>query len=135
MLERPERVNGKTYKLKPPIIEEAVYLTINDAEINGQLRPVEIFVNSKNMDSYQWISLITRLVSAHMRTSDEFPHFVIEEMLCTHDPHGSYFIPRTSIKVPSIVAHIGHILQEHCKELGLIGPILYLDEEASDDPL
>ena len=127
MLERPERVSGKTYKLKPPIIDEAVYLTINDAEINGQMRPVEIFINSKNMESFQWISLITRLVSAHMRTAEEFPHFVIEEMLETYDPHGGYVIPRTEgVRVHSIVAHIGYILQEHCKTLGVMP---FIDED------
>ena len=119
MLDRPEIVHGVTYKLKPPIIEEAIYLTINSAEVNGQMRPVELFINSKNMDSFQWISLITRLVSAHMRTAGAFPHFVIEEMLNTYDPHGSYFIPGTGVKTPSIVAHIGYILREHCRGLGV----------------
>jgi hypothetical protein len=120
MLDRPEIVHGVTYKLKPPIIEEAVYLTINSAEVNGQMRPVELFINSKNMDSFQWISLITRLVSAHMRTAGEFPHFVIEEMLETYDPHGGYFIPGTGVKVNSIVAHIGITLRDHCKKLGIL---------------
>ena len=119
MLERPEIVHGVTYKLKPPIIEEAIYLTINSAEVRGQLRPVELFINSKNMESFQWISLITRLVSAHMRTADEFPHFVIDEMLETYDPHGGYFIPGSGLKANSIVAHIGHILREHCRGLGV----------------
>jgi hypothetical protein len=119
MLERPEIVHGVTYKLKPPIIDEAIYLTINSAEVCGQLRPVELFINSKNMESFQWISLITRLVSAHMRTAEEFPHFVIDEMLETYDPHGGYFVPGTAFKANSIVAHIGHLLLEHCKKLGV----------------
>ena len=113
MLDRPEVIQGKTYKLKPPIIDEAVYVTINDAEINGTMRPVELFINSKNMASFQWISLITRLLSAHMRVAEEFPIFIVDEMMDTYDPHGSYFIPGSGVKVNSIVAHIGWVLKQH----------------------
>jgi hypothetical protein len=121
MIDRPEIVHGKTYKLKPPIIDESVYVTINDAEIGGAMRPVEVFINSKNMQSFQWISLITRLLSAHMRTAEEFPVFVIDEMLETYDPHGGYMIPKTQgVRVNSIVAHIGWVLKQHCIELGVI---------------
>ena len=120
MLERPEVVHGKTYKLKPPIIEEAIYVTINDADVGGQVRPVEVFINSKNMASFQWISLITRLVSAHMREDREFPAFIIDEMVDTYSPGGFYFIPGTGIRVESIVAHIGIVLRGHCIDLGLV---------------
>ena len=120
MLDRPETVDGKTYKIKPPIIDDAIYITINDAEVAGQVRPVEIFINSKNMDSFQWISLITRLASALMRTSDKFPYFIIDEMLETFDPHGDYVVPKTKgRRANSIIAHIGMVLEDHCKELGI----------------
>ena len=120
MIDRPEIVVGKTYKLNPPIIDEAIYVTINDAEIGGTVRPIEIFINSKDMKSFQWISLITRLLSAHMREDKEFPVFLLEEMDETYSPGGGYFIPRTQYWAHSIVAHIGWILRRHCIELGVV---------------
>ena len=84
------------------------------------MRPIELFINSKDMQSFQWISLITRLLSAHMRTAKGFPTFVIDEMLETYDPHGGYYIPGTQYRAHSIVAHIGWVLREHCRQLGLI---------------
>src|SRR5699024_470067 len=58
-LERPERLLGSTYKVKTPISEHAMYVTINDIVLNGGTeyetrRPFEIFINSKNLDHYQW---------------------------------------------------------------------------------
>lgn len=120
MIERPEVINGATYKIKPPIIDEAVYITINDAKIDGAIRPIEIFINSKNMKNFPWISCVTRLLSAQLRQGGEFPSFVIDELLDTYDPSGGYFIPKTSIKVNSIVAHIGYVLKTHCENLGLL---------------
>ena len=120
IIDRSSVEHGKTYKIKPPVIDEAVYITINDKEINGQLRPVEVFVNSKDMKSFQWISCLTRLISAQFRTNGPFPEFVVYELLQTYDPKGGYVIPKTTIQIPSIVAHIGWILKNHCIELGVI---------------
>ena len=33
-LERPERLIGATYKIKPPVAEHAMYVTINDIILN-----------------------------------------------------------------------------------------------------
>ena len=56
-LERPEVLIGSTYKIKPPVADHAMYVTINDIVLNQgfeheQRRPFEIFVNSKNLDHY-----------------------------------------------------------------------------------
>lgn len=121
MIDRPEIVQGRTYKIKPPIIDEAVYITINDAEINGVIRPIEVFINSKNMQSFQWISCVTRLLSAAMRHDGAFPRYVVDELLDTYDPHGGYIIPGSKgRRANSIVAHIGWVIYEHCELLGLM---------------
>ena len=54
-LERPEVLVGSTYKIKTPISDHAMYVTINDIVLNEgteyeQRRPFEIFINSKNLD-------------------------------------------------------------------------------------
>ena len=71
-VKRPERLEGTTYKLKTPVSEHAFYVTINDIILNEGTeheirRPFEIFVNSKNMDHFQWIVALTRIISAVFR--------------------------------------------------------------------
>lgn len=118
---RPERLVGSTYKISPPVMDDSIYITITDAEFpDGSIRPVELFIVSKDMQSFQWISLISRLVSALFRQPGPFPSYAIDEFLETYDPHGSYFIPGGKGQVNSIVAHIGVIIREHCANLGLI---------------
>ena len=68
-LERPEMLRGTTYKIKPPVSDHAMYITINDIVLNQdteheKFRPYEIFINSKNLDHYQWIVALTRVLSA-----------------------------------------------------------------------
>ena len=63
---------GSTYKVKTPLSEHALYVTINDIILNhgteNELRrPFEIFINSKNMDHFQWIVALTRIISAVFR--------------------------------------------------------------------
>ena len=50
-LERPEVLIGSTYKIKTPISDHAMYVTINDIVLNEgteyeQRRPFEVFINS-----------------------------------------------------------------------------------------
>ena len=54
---RPETLSGSTYKIKTPLSDHAMYLTINDIILNEgsdheQRRPFEIFLNSKNIPIY-----------------------------------------------------------------------------------
>src|SRR3970040_179381 len=71
-LERPEVLIGSTYKIKTPVSDHAMYLTINDIMLNEgteheHRRPFEIFINSKNLDHFQWIVALTRIISAVFR--------------------------------------------------------------------
>ena len=64
---RPEELPGSTYKVKTPLSEHALYITINDIVLNRgtdheQRRPFEIFINSKNMDQFQWVVALTRVI-------------------------------------------------------------------------
>ena len=59
-LGRPDQITGSTYKVKTPVTEHALYITINDVVMNEgtpqeHRRPFEIFINSKNMEHFQWI--------------------------------------------------------------------------------
>src|SRR5690606_36065870 len=82
-IERPETLVGTTYKLKTPLFEHALYVTINDIVLNAgseheHRRPFEIFINSKNMDHFQWIVALTRIMSAVFRKGGDVT-FLVEE--------------------------------------------------------
>jgi len=122
-LERPETLVGSTYKIKSPLFEHALYVTVNDIVLNAgtpheQRRPFEIFINSKNMDHFQWIVALTRIISAVFRKGGDVT-FLVEEMKAVFDPRGGYFKPG-GIYMPSIVAEIGAVIERHMKMIGLI---------------
>jgi len=117
---RPRVVEGRTYKLKIPTQENALYVTINDVVMDdGTRRPIEIFLNSKNMQNFQWITALTRLVSSIFRQPLDFA-FMIEELKSVFDPTGGHFLPNGGGLCPSVVANIGLIIEDHCKHIGLI---------------
>jgi hypothetical protein len=122
-IERPEVLIGSTYKIKSPLFEHALYVTINDIVLNQgteheSRRPFEIFINSKNMDHFQWIVALTRIMSAVFRKGGDVT-FLVEEMKAVFDPRGGYF-KGGGIYMPSIVAEIGAVVEEHLKMIGMI---------------
>jgi hypothetical protein len=129
-LERPETLVGATYKIKSPLFEHALYVTINDIVLNPGTehelrRPFELFINSKNMEHFQWIVAITRIVSAVFRKGGDVT-FLAEEMKAVFDPRGGYF-KAGGVYMPSIIAEIGSVIEEHLKSIGMI-----VDPEISD---
>ena len=101
-LERPEVLVGSTYKIKTPVSDHAMYVTINDIVLNEgteyeQRRPFEIFINSKNLDHFQWI----------------------DELKAVFDPRGGYWQPGGKF-MPSIIAELGHVIERHLQSIGLI---------------
>ena len=127
-LERPEGMEcleGATYKIRTPLDDHALYVTINDIVLNAgteheQRRPFEIFINSKNMDHFQWIVALTRVMSAVFRKGGDVT-FLSEELQAVFDPKGGYFKPGGRF-VPSIVADIGAVVEHHFKRIGMLEP-------------
>ncbi|MGH8156862.1 MAG: NrdJb [Rhodanobacter sp.] len=122
-VERPETLIGSTFKVKSPLFEHALYVTINDIVLNAgtpheQRRPFEIFINSKNMDHFQWIVALTRILSAVFRKGGDVT-FIVEELKAVFDPRGGYF-KAGGVYMPSIVAEIGAVIEQHMKNIGLI---------------
>jgi len=129
-VERPEVLIGNTYKIKSPLVEHAMYVTINDIVLNPGTehelrRPFEVFINSKNMDHFQWIVALTRIMSAVFRKGGDVT-FLVDEMKAVFDPRGGYF-KAGGVYMPSIVAEIGSVVEEHLKSIGMI-----IDPELSD---
>ncbi|GGY13566.1 TSCPD domain-containing protein [Rhodanobacter panaciterrae] len=122
-VERPETLVGSTFKVKSPLFEHALYVTINDIVLNAGTphelrRPFEIFINSKNMDHFQWIVALTRILSAVFRKGGDVT-FIVEELKAVFDPRGGYF-KAGGVYMPSIVAEIGAVIEQHMKNIGLI---------------
>jgi hypothetical protein len=122
-LERPEELEGYTYKIKSPLFEHALYVTINDIVLNAgtefeMRRPFEIFINSKNMDHFQWIVALTRVMSAVFRKGGDVT-FLVEELKAVFDPRGGYF-KAGGVYMPSIVAELGNIIATHHTAIGLL---------------
>lgn len=107
---RPEHLDGATYKLTWPDSAHAVYVTINDADIDGARRPFEIFVNSKNMEHYAWTLGLTRMISAVFRRGGDVT-FVPEELKAVFDPRGGAWLGGRY--VPSLLAAIGGVIERH----------------------
>lgn len=121
--QRPERLVGSTYKVKTPMSEHALYITVNDVILNEGTehelrRPFEVFINSKNMEHFQWVVALTRLISAVFRKGGDAT-FLVEELKAVFDPKGGYF-KKGGVFMPSIVAEIGYAIEDHMKHIGLI---------------
>lgn len=122
-LERPDRLIGVTYKVKTPVSDHAMYITINDIVLNRETeyemrRPFEIFINSKNLDHFQWIVALTRIISAVFRKGGDVV-FLVEELKAVFDPRGGYWKPGGKF-MPSLIAEIGEVIERHLIEIGML---------------
>ena len=122
-LERPDMFIATTYNVKTPISDHAMYVTINDIILNEgteyeKRRPFEVFINSKNLDHYQWIVALTRIMSAVFRKGGDVA-FLVEELKAVFDPRGGYWQPGGKF-MPSIIAELGHVVEKHLIMIGMM---------------
>lgn len=121
-LKRPERLEGTTYKVKVPE-GQSLYVTINDVVLNEGTehetrRPFEIFINSKDVGAFQWVTALTLVISAVFRKGGDVA-FLVEELKGVFDPNGGYW-KGGGRYVTSIVADIGNTIEAHLQKLGII---------------
>jgi len=116
-LDRPQALEGNTYKLKWPDSEHAIYVTVNDVIINDHRRPFEVFINSKNMEHFAWTVALTRMISAVFRRGGDVS-FVVGELKAVFDPRGGAWVQGKYI--PSILAAIGGVLEQHMIAIGFL---------------
>ena len=129
-LDRPQTLEGNTYKLKWPNSEHAIYVTVNDLVINEARRPFEVFINSKNMEHFAWTVGLTRMISAVFRRGGDVS-FVVEELKAVFDPRGGAWVQGKYI--PSILAAIGGVIEQHMVATGFLaaeGMALKADPQA-----
>jgi hypothetical protein len=123
-LERPHKLIGSTYKLKTPehVSAHAMYITINDIVLNEGTehelrRPFEVFINSKNLEHYQWIVALTLIMSAVFRKGGDIT-FLVDELRSVFDPRGGYW--NKGKYMPSIIAEIGEVIERHLIDIGML---------------
>jgi ribonucleoside-diphosphate reductase alpha chain len=118
-LNRPEELPGKTYKIKWPESDHAIYITLNDIVQDGRRRPFEVFINSKNTEHYAWTVALTRMISAVFRRGGDVS-FVVEELKAVFDPRGGQWMGGRY--VPSLLAAIGDVIERHMVDIGFLQP-------------
>ncbi len=128
-LDRPQALEGRTYKLKWPGSEHALYITVNDLVQDGRRRPFEIFINSKNMEHFAWTVALTRMISAIFRRGGDVS-FVVEELKAVFDPRGGAWMDGRYI--PSILAAIGGVIERHLIETGFAARADLVSETSPD---
>ena len=116
-LGRPEELPGKTYKIRWPESDHAIYITLNDIIQDGRRRPFEIFINSKNMEHFAWTVALTRMISAVFRRGGDIA-FVVEELKAVFDPRGGQWMGGRY--VPSLLAAIGEVIERHMIDVGFL---------------
>ncbi len=122
-VERPDMLLGSTYKIKTPLSDHALYITINDIILNEGTehelrRPFEVFIISKNMDHFQWIVALTRIISAVFRKGGDVT-FLVDELRSVFDPSGGYY-KKGGKYMPSLVAEMGDAIESHLRMIGLL---------------
>jgi hypothetical protein len=91
---------------------------LNRGTEHEQRRPFEVFINSKNMEHFQWIVALTRIISAVFRKGGDVT-FLVEELRSVFDPKGGYF-KKGGKYMPSLVAELGDAIESHLRCIGLI---------------
>ena len=122
-IERPTELSGTTYKIVTPLAEQSLYMVINDIVLNAgtpqeQKRPFEIFIHTAAVESQQWVSALTLMISAVMRKGGDLS-FIPRKLKSIHDPRGGVLKPG-GVYVASLMAEIGLVIEQHFAKLGIL---------------
>ena len=114
---RPEVVDAKVYKLKSAFVKNSVFITLSYVKEKKSIRPIEIFINSKDLTRAPEYVVLTRLVSAIFRRSND-PMFILEELQGIFDPNGGTF--KEGKYYHSFYAEIADVIERFFFDVGII---------------
>ena len=114
---RPEVVDAKVYKLKSAFVKNSVFITLSYIYDNSEVRPIEIFINSKDLTRAPEYVVLTRLVSAIFRRSND-PMFILEELQGIFDPNGGTY--KDGKYYHSFYAEIADVIERFFFEVGIV---------------
>ena len=114
---RPEVVDAKVYKLKSAFVKNSVFITLSYVDEKSSVRPIEIFINSKDLTRAPEYVVLTRLVSAIFRRSND-PMFILEELQGIFDPNGGTF--KDGKYYHSFYAEIADVIERFFFDVGIL---------------
>ncbi len=119
ILERPDVVEARVYRLRSGFVRHNVYITLGWIEQGGQRRPIEIFFNSKDLTRSPEYAILTRLISALFRKSTD-PAFILEELRGIHDPAGGVY--KNGRYMLSFYAEVAEVIERFFHDVGILRP-------------
>jgi hypothetical protein len=127
-LERGDVLYGATYKIKQPQIsgsfEHGFYLTINSTQVNEQLIPFEIFIESKNSECTPLLKVLSHTITAMFRLQIDI-NFLLDEYSTVQDANGGYrgkkhFWEEKPKFYNSLVGEIAEVIRYHLSTLNTV---------------
>ena len=114
---RPKVVDAKVYKVKSAFVKNSVFITLSYVETEKGRRPIEIFINSKDLNRAPEYVVLTRLISAIFRRATD-PMFILEELQGIHDPNGGSF--KEGRYYHSFYAEVAETIERFFYDVGII---------------
>ena len=114
---RPEVVSAKVYKMKSAFVKNSVFITLSYVDVEGVRKPIEIFINSKDVNRSAEYVVLTRLISAIFRRATD-PRFILEELHGIIDPNGGSF--KDGKYFHSFYAEVGTIIERFFYDVGIL---------------
>lgn len=109
--ERPEVLQGATYKIKWPRRSSALYLTINSDE---EGTPFEVFITSKDGSASEWTTALSLMITAIFRTAEDID-FIADELMQIQSVNDGAFL--NSQFFGSLPAYIGFRIKQHLEKV------------------
>jgi len=127
---RPKQLDSRTYKIKATTgYEHAYYVSISNVVLNEgtpleEVRPYEIFINTKDKINVQWVHALTFMMSAIFRKGGEYM-FLLDELREVSSPNAGWFGQHTRGGNPryieSMVSAIADTIAFHVEQTCGVG--------------
>jgi len=127
---RPKQLDSRTYKIKASSgYEHAYYVSISNVVLNEgtelrEVRPYEIFINTKDKISVQWVHALTFMMSAIFRKGGEYM-FLLDELREVSSSNAGWFGQHTRGGNPryieSMVSAIADTIAYHVEQTCGVG--------------
>jgi len=114
---RPKVVDAKVYKVKSAFVKNSVFITLSYVDTESGRKPIEIFINSKDLNRAPEYVVLTRLISAIFRRATD-PMFILEELHGIHDPNGGSF--KEGKYYHSFYAEVAETIERFFYDVGII---------------
>jgi len=127
---RPKQLDSRTYKIKASTgYDHAYYVSISNVVLNEgtpleEVRPYEIFINTKDKINVQWVHALTFMMSAIFRKGGEYM-FLLDELREVASPNAGWFGQHTRGGNPryieSMVSAIADTIAFHVEQTCGVG--------------